>query len=194
MRLPDTEHTRRPWRITDIAPEFELEDVWALPTPGGRDDFPRLVEQFASFDPIRRSPAVVRALFAIRFAIGNLLGWDSPSRSGPAPTLRDRLPADLRDHPAAAAPPPFITLYQTDDEWAAETVNRTVAGVLHVGWVQAPSGEYRGQMAILVRRHGLLGKCYMAAIAPFRYLIVYPMMLRAVERSWRTDVGDRAPE
>lgn len=187
MRLPNTEHATRTWRITEIAPEFKLEDVWALPTPGGEHDFPRLVEQFTKFNPVRRSPSVVRGLFAMRFAIGRVLGWDSPSPSGsgPAPTLRDRLPADLRDRPAAAAPAPFSTLYQTDDEWAAEIVNRTVHGVLHLGWVQTPSGEYRGQMAVLVKPNGLLGAAYMVAIAPFRYLIVYPAMLRTIERQWR---------
>jgi Protein of unknown function (DUF2867) len=192
MRLPETEHTSRPWRITDLTPEFRLEDVWALPTPGCRDDFPRLIRQFTSLSPIQRSPSVVRALFAIRFAIGKFLGWDSPSRGDATLTLRDRVPAELRDRPALAAPPPFTTLYQTDDEWAAETVNRTVHGVLHLGWVKTPNGEYRGQMAILVKRRGLLGVCYMAAIAPFRYLIVYPSMLRALERRWRTDDRDRA--
>jgi Protein of unknown function (DUF2867) len=185
MRLPDTEHTSRPWRITAIAPEFRLEDVWALRTPGGTDDFAELVEQFASFNPVRRSGAVVRGLFAVRFAVGRVLGWDSPGRSGAAPTLRDRLPADLRDRPAVQAPAPFATLYQTDDEWAAETVNRTMHGVLHLGWVQTPSGEYRGQMAVLVNPNGLLGTAYMTAIAPFRYLIVYPALLRTIERQWR---------
>src|ERR1700758_109463 len=119
MRLPTTEHTARPWRITRIAPEFRLEDVWALRTPGDADDFAELVKQFTSDNPVRRSGAVVRGLFAIRFAIGRVLGWDGPRRSGPAPTLRDRLPADLRDRPATTAPTPFTTLYQTDDEWAA---------------------------------------------------------------------------
>lgn len=184
MRLPDTEHTTRPWKIAEIAPEFRLEDVWALPTPGSADDFPRLVEQFTSFDPVGHSPAVVRALFAIRFAIGRILGWDSARRGGPVPTLRDRLPADLADRPAATAPAPFSTLYQTDDEWAAEIVNRTVHGVLHLGWVQTPSGEYRGQMAVLVKPNGLLGAAYMIAIAPFRYLVVYPAMLRTLGRQW----------
>jgi hypothetical protein len=185
MRLPDTEHTTRPWRITEIAPEFRLEDVWALPTPGTVDDFPCLVEQFTSFNPVGHSPAVVRALFAIRFAIGGFLGWDSPRRGDPPPTLRDRLEADVKDRPAATAPAPFSTLYQTDDEWAAEIVNRTVHGVLHLGWVQTPSGEYRGQMAVLVKPNGLLGALYMTAITPFRYLIVYPAMLRTLERQWR---------
>ena len=35
MRLPDTAHVSRPWRIYEIARDFELEDLWALPTPGG---------------------------------------------------------------------------------------------------------------------------------------------------------------
>jgi hypothetical protein len=34
MRLPDTAHTTRAWRIHELTPEFRLEDVWALPTPG----------------------------------------------------------------------------------------------------------------------------------------------------------------
>jgi hypothetical protein len=185
MRLPDTEHTTRPWKIADIAPDFRLEDVWALPTPGTAEDFPLLVEQFTKFNPVSHSPAVVRALFAIRFAIGRILGWDSPRQTEAAPTLRDRVPADLRDRPAAAAPAPFSTLYQTDDEWAAEIANRTMHGVLHLGWVRTPSGGYRGQMAVLVKPNGLLGAAYMTAIAPFRYLIVYPAMLRTLGRQWR---------
>jgi hypothetical protein len=43
MRLPITAHTSRPWRIHELAPDFRLEDVWELPTPGGRDDLARLV-------------------------------------------------------------------------------------------------------------------------------------------------------
>ena len=48
MRLPDSAHTSRPWRIHQLANDFRLEDVWALPTPGGPDDFPLLVEQASS--------------------------------------------------------------------------------------------------------------------------------------------------
>ena len=51
MPLPESAHTSQPWRIHEIAHDFRLEDVWALPTPGGPDDFPRLVEAFGSFDP-----------------------------------------------------------------------------------------------------------------------------------------------
>jgi hypothetical protein len=44
MRLPNTAHTSRPWRIHELAPDLRLEDVWELPGRGGPDDFPRLVE------------------------------------------------------------------------------------------------------------------------------------------------------
>ena len=81
---------------------------------------------------------------------------------------------------------PFTPLYMLDDEWAAEIANRTMHGVLHLGWVPDGSGGYRGQMAVLVKRNGLLGSAYMSAIRPFRHLVVYPQMLRDIERRWRT--------
>src|SRR4051794_13669502 len=99
MRLAKTAHSSRPWRIHEIAPDFELEDVWALPTPGGADEFPRLVELATSLDVSRASSGAVRALFAVRWKLGELVGWDD-SHAGVGsrvPTLRDRLPADMRD-------------------------------------------------------------------------------------------------
>ena len=40
-------------------------------------------------------------------------------------------------------------------------------------------------MAALVKTNGLFGRLYMAAIKPFRYLIVYPALTRQWERAWR---------
>ncbi len=195
MKLPDSAHTSRPWRIHELTRDFELEDVWALPTPGGPEDFPRLVELLASFDPARSSSAVVKTLFAIRWKIGGLLGWDEEDAGvgRRVPTLRDRLPEDLRD--CARGPHvdgPFTSLYLLADEWAAEIANRTVHGVMHIGWVPDGEGGHRGQMAIYVKRNGLLGSAYMAAISPFRHLLVYPPMLREIGREWRFAAGTRA--
>ena len=75
-------------------------------------------------------------------------------------------------------------LYQTDGEWAAELINGTVHGIMHLGWTQDRSGNYRGQMAMLVKPNGLLGRAYLAAIAPFRYLIIYPRLLNWLGRKW----------
>jgi Protein of unknown function (DUF2867) len=195
MRLPKSEHTSRPWRIHEIAGDFRLEDVWALPTPGGPDDFPRLVELIASRGPSRSSSVPVRALFAIRWKLGSLLRWDDPAAGlgSRVPTLRGRLPEDLRDGPSGPASDelPFSPLYLTGDEWALETANRTVHGVLHLGWVQEAAGGYRGQMAVLVKPNGLLGTAYMAAIAPFRHLLVYPSMLGGLGRAWAASSGSR---
>jgi Protein of unknown function (DUF2867) len=80
---------------------------------------------------------------------------------------------------------PFTPLYLLDDEFAAETANETMHGLLHLGWVPDESGGYRGQMAILVKRNGRLGGAYMAAIRPFRHRVVYPSLMREFARAWR---------
>jgi uncharacterized protein DUF2867 len=197
MRLAHTAHTSRPWRIHELAADFRLEDVWALPTPGGRGDFSRLVALMASGDPSKRSSRATRTLWAIRWRIGELLGWDRPEAGLGArvPTLRDRLPADLRQAPSGPDFPalPFTSLYLLDDEWAAEIANRTMHGVLHVGWVPDGTGGYSGQMAVLVKPNGALGTGYMAAIRPFRHVIVYPPAIREIGRSWRERAGDPTP-
>ncbi|MGA6947765.1 MAG: DUF2867 domain-containing protein, partial [Solirubrobacterales bacterium] len=51
LRLPDSAHTSRRWRIHELTRDFRVEDVWALPARGDRDVFARLVERFASGDP-----------------------------------------------------------------------------------------------------------------------------------------------
>jgi hypothetical protein len=197
MMLPNTAHTARSWRIHELTRDFRLEDVWALPTPGGPDDFPRLVQQFASADPSQSLPGAARTLWALRWKLGELLGWDDEDDGvgSRVLTLRDRLPTDLRD-----APPgpefdslPFTSLYLLEDEWAAEAANRTMHGVLHIGWVPDGNGSYRGQMAVLVKPNGLFGTAYMAAIRPFRHMIVYPPLMRLIEREWRARAGDPAP-
>jgi hypothetical protein len=197
MRLPNIAHTSRPWRIHELTQDFRLEDVWALPTPGGPDEFPRLVNGLASGDPSKGSSRAARTLWAIRWKVGELLGWDGPDAGlgSRVPTLRDRLPADLRDVPLgpAFATLPFTSLYLLDDEWAAEIANRTMHGVMHVGWVPDGTGGYRGQMAVLVKPNGRLGSAYMAAIRPFRHLIVYPPAMQQIERTWRSGAGEPEP-
>lgn len=195
QRLPNAAHTSRPWRIHELTRDFRVEDVWALPTPGGPDDFSLLVGNFVEGDPAQVSPSrLSRALWAVRWKLGEWFGWDDEDEGigGRVPTLRDRLPEDLREAPAGPEfeSLPFKPLYLLDDEWAAEIANKTVHGVMHVGWVEDGSGGYRGQMAVLVKPNGLFGNAYMAAIRPFRHLIVYPPMLRYLGRVWRERTGD----
>jgi hypothetical protein len=198
MRLPRTAHTDRPWRIHQIADDFTVEDVWALPTPGGPDDLERLVRQIAEGirNGVNGEGAVSRVLFAVRWKLGALLGWDKPGTgiSTRLPSLRDRLPADLREvlRGPDLGSSPFTSLYQRDDEWAAEMGNKTVHAVMHIGWVPDGSGGYRGQMAVLVKPNGLFGTLYMAAIKPFRYIGVYPALMRSIGREWQANTAGRS--
>jgi hypothetical protein len=184
-RLPNSEHTSRPWRIHEIAPDFRLEDVWELPARGRQSDFSELVQGFAAGDPSQGSSWLARALWSIRWKVGELLGWDDvkDGLGARVPTLRERLPEDLLRAPGPGFDAlPFTSLYLIENEFAAEIANRTMHGVMHLGWVADGTGAYRGQMAVLVKPNGLLGTAYMAVIRPFRHLIVYPAMMSQIER------------
>jgi len=179
--------------------------VWELPTPGGPADLARLVQQFSSFDEgDNELPVVSRALFAIRWKLGKLFGWDKPGFDigERVHSLREQLPADLleaargpdlRAVPGRVdleGPPVFSSVYQTYDEWVAEISNKTVHAVLHIGWVPDDSGGgYHAQMAVMVKPNGRFGKAYMAAIKPFRYAFVYPSLLRSIGRQWSLTRG-----
>jgi hypothetical protein len=188
--LPSGAYSGRHWRIHEITEDFDLEDVWALPVQGGPDDLPRFVTAMMADDD-RDFPAAYRFLFAVRWALGRMLGTDGDEQGlgGRVVPLRDRLPEDLRNRPAPESDTiPFHALYLTEREYAAEIANRTMHGVLHLGWVEddsAPDG-FSAQMSVLVRPNGRFGEAYMALIKPFRYAIVYPALLRTVGQRWDT--------
>jgi hypothetical protein len=127
MRLPNSVHTSRPWRIHELTCDFRLEDVWELPGVGGPDAFPLLVQLIASGDPSQSSSVAVRTLFAIRWKIGELLGWDGPDAglSSRVPTLRDRLPPDLRTphqvRTSTHSPSPHCTCSRTSGRQRSPT-------------------------------------------------------------------------
>src|SRR5262249_32582043 len=119
MRLPDAAHTSRPWRIHELTPDFPVAAVWAPAPPGGPGDFPLLVRKFFSEDASRDDSRAARVLWAIRWKLGQLLGWDGPDAGlgSRVPTLRDRLPEDLRDAPSGPdlRGLPFTPLYLLGD-------------------------------------------------------------------------------
>ena len=186
--LPSDAHASQPWRIHELVPDFKLEDVWALPVGGQRADFRKLVEMIRTMDPSDSPSRLANTLWALRWRLGELFGWDG-ERQGLGTrvrSLRYRLPPDLRE---TANKPPITggllaPLYVTEREAAAELANRTMHGVAHFGWVADGEGGYRGQMAVYVKTNGRFGDAYMAAIKPFRHLIVYPPMMRHIERAW----------
>ena len=203
MRLPNAAHESGPWRIREITQDFFLEDVWALPAHGGAEDFQALLDQTVSSDPANAKSLPTRVLWRARDRLGSWFdlgrisaptgsGEDAPAAKLPIPgtnetSLADRLPDDLRNTAADLhfASLPFVPLYRTDVEFAAEVSNRTVHGVMHLAWVDQGEGRYQGQMAVYVKPRGRLGKGYMALIKPFRHWVVYPALMRQMERTWR---------
>jgi hypothetical protein len=205
MKLPNAVHEAHPWRIHDIVPDFILEDVWALPAHGGAEDFQTVLELTVSGDLTNFSTSLpARILWRLRDRLGGWFGFgkiSAPYESGqddaagrlPIPgtnqtSLTERLPPDLRNSAADLryGSVPFVSLYRTADEYAAEMSNRTVHSVMHLAWVDQGEGRYQGQMAVYVKPRGWLGKVYMALITPFRYGIVYPALMREIERVWKT--------
>jgi hypothetical protein len=200
MRVPNAIHATRQLRIHELAPDFTVEDVWALPTVGGAGDFPTLLDVFANLDFPSSTSLPTRVLWGIRdllgrwFDLGRIDRTTDTAAGLPIPgtsetSLAARLPNDLRGTTDTDLRSPFTALYRTDDEYAAELSNRTVHAVLHLAWVEQGDGRYQAQMAVYVKPRGRLGQAYMTFIKPFRYLIVYPALMRHIERAWTERVA-----
>ncbi|WP_345562307.1 DUF2867 domain-containing protein [Nonomuraea rosea] len=194
MKLQTTTHTSRPWRIHELTSDFTVEDVWSYRTPGaGPGDFPSMLAAMRAAGGPMRQTGAVKFLFDLRWRLGALFGWDEPSAGVGArvASLHDRLPDDIRAAPRGPddGSMPLTAVYELDMESARELANKTVHAVMHLGWVQGANGDHELRLAVLVKHNGWFGRLYMAAIAPFRYLIVYPALTRQWERAWRTSRG-----
>jgi Protein of unknown function (DUF2867) len=157
-----------------------------------------LLEVMASLDPAHGESAATRVLFSIRYRVGGWFGWDEAARQLAIPgnaetTLSARLPVDLRNTATDLdrSSYGFRPLYRTDDEWAAELSNRTVHAVMHLAWVDKGEGCDQGQMGVYVKPRGRFGASYMALTASFRHRVVYPALMRQIERAWNARLAQR---
>ena len=186
-RLPDSAHTERPWLVHDITPDFALEDVWRIELPGATPgDFDRALDILRSTLDEEAIGPVVRLLFAIRWRLGEAFGWDG-AKGGVGRRVEpvaDRVPPHLRDDRAPSLGLPFAPVYRREDEVVGELANATVHGLFHLGWVPVDDG-HELHLASLVKPNGLGGRTYMALITPFRVLVVWPSIVRAVQRAWQ---------
>ncbi|WP_405056744.1 DUF2867 domain-containing protein [Kribbella sp. NBC_01505] len=186
-RLDATAYTEPDWRVHELAKDFTLEDVWSFRTPGaGPDDFPVMLAAMRAAGGIDNQPWLAKFLFAFRWKLGALFDWDKPVLGSRVRSLRDRLPVDL---PAASAGLnddrlPLEPVYELEREAVGEIANKTVHALMHLGWMQGDGGDFELRMAVLVKPNGSFGRAYMAAIAPFRYLVIYPALTRRWEQAW----------
>ncbi len=70
-----------PGSIREIAPDFIVEDVWALPVHGGVEDFQTLLEVMVSLDPANAGSRPLRVLWRLRDRLGSWFGLGRISAS-----------------------------------------------------------------------------------------------------------------
>jgi hypothetical protein len=197
-QISEREFERLPLRVHQFLAGVPLHDVWAVDLPSPRagitlDEFLRAANE-RLFTPTR----VARGLLRLRLRVGRLFGWDRPGASTQAaPTFADRLtdadrarslaPTGVREGPDGL----FRVVYRFQNEKLVELINRTVHAAALSALVEN-ANRYRFYFAVYVRSVGPWTPFYMAAIDPFRKLIVYPSLLRSARANWDRTMGASA--
>ena len=191
MGNSSADYARLPLRVHDVLSGVRLYDVWTVDLPHARAGI--TLREFLSkgnTDSVELSPAA-RALFKLRFAVGGVLGWDRERETDEGESFASRLTdADRRASmtPVGAEDGPFRIVYQFENERLSEIANRTVHAAKLEALVEEDA-RYRFYLAIYVRDVGFITPVYMAAIAPFRWWIVYPSILRGISVQWERAFG-----
>ncbi|MEN8144804.1 MAG: DUF2867 domain-containing protein [Gemmatimonadota bacterium] len=187
-RVESDEYRHLPLRAHTLLVEVPLHDVWRLELPNGGAD--RSIEDIRAI--LQRLPAstglgpAVRALFWLRKSIGVAFRWDTERFEEYSSPYLNRLTAEDRGESLAAPGTidgPFRVLYVRDNEALSEIRNATVHAFSALALRRTDAG-HRLYWAIYVQPVGLISHLYMAAIDPFRRLLVYPAILRHIYESW----------
>ena len=186
LRLDPDEFRARPLRVHALLHDVPLEDAWAVPLSGGGAG--RTVQDLRAAMTSGRAaaPVAVQALFRLRSSIGAALGWDRERPAWGAESYADRLSPDDRARSLVVSGTrdgEFRLLYRFEDEQLSELRNATVHAFLSLSLRPAPEG-YLAYVGIFVKPVHRFTGLYMRAIAPFRHLIVYPAIIRRMQRAW----------
>ena len=191
MRLNPGEFRARPLRAHALLHDVPLEDAWAVPLSGGGAG--RTIEDVRAVmvAGIGEAPALVQGLFWLRTRVGALFRWDRQRGAWNAESYTTRLGPEDRAQSLIApgtADGHFRLLYRFEDEQLNELRNSTVHAFLSLSIRPAPGG-YLAYLGIFVRPVSRFTRLYMAAITPFRRLIVYPALIRTMQRAWAERYG-----
>lgn len=182
-RADKSDYLNQNLRAHDILKDVPIHDIWQVDLPGGGKG--RTVSDihslFLSIPPNR----FVNFLFAVRWFLGKMFGWDREPESNEE-LFQHRITekdCTLSSVTAGTKDGPFTVLYVHPTEAMSEIRNATVHAALV--WVLIPRDEgYRMLWAIYVKPVGRLTAFYMWLIHPFRIWIVYPSILRRLYRAW----------
>ena len=187
MRVDPSDFRKLDLRCHALLSDVPLHDVWAIPLDDGGPGRTMLdVRAVMSGD--RRPPAnvAVRGLFALRWWLGRVFGWDDERHDPTGASYVHRL-TDA-DRVQSRVPPGtldgrFRVLYVFGHEALSEIRNSTVHGFLASALVHREQG-YVLYVGIYVKAVSHLTAFYMALIDPFRRFVVYPGIVRTVQQAW----------
>ena len=191
MRIDPGEFRARPLRVHALLHDVPLEDAWAVPLSGGGAGRTILDLRAVMVAGREAAPAVVKGLFQLRGRIGALFGWDRQRPASNAESYANRLsPADRAQSLVAPGTRDgsFSLLYRFEDEQLGELHNATVHAFASLSIRPTPSG-YLAYLGVFVQPVHRFTGLYMAAIAPFRRLVIYPALIRKMQSAWADRYG-----
>jgi len=194
-----------PWKVHEIAKDFELLDVWEFPILADKTRN----QDFSLFLKVMQQPPkksisrffsirylIARFLTSLRVYLGEISGLDKNVNSLPIPgcketSLKDRL--SLEDQKKSLAETSdrgvdnngiWRTVYLFGNEMLTELSNDTVHALMHFGWVHKSGNYFTARLAVYAKPRGNLGAFYMKLIMPFRQMIVYPALMEDIKNRW----------
>ena len=190
MRVAREELRRKELQVHALLTDGPLHDLWAIRLRGGGEGRTlRDFEALASFERLQQASRAISALFKLRWMLGRWFRWDEEQMEAPASSYVHRLPDDVRARslyePGSVtdATRPFRVVYAFETEALHEIINRTAHAFLHVSMEPAADG-YTVYWAVYVKTVSWLTPLYMKLIDPFRWLLVYPAVIRMLEQAW----------
>jgi hypothetical protein len=190
-RISTQEFERLPLRVHDFLAGVPLHDVWAVDLPRARsgitlDEFLRTANA-CPFTP----PPLVRSLLNIRLFVGRVLGWDREPAATAWESFATRMTTADRSRslaPAGTRVGLFRVVYRFENEQLLELINRTAHAAALSALVET-ANAYRFYFGVYVCSVSRFTPIYIALIDPFRNLIVYPSLLRAIRAKWNKNFG-----
>ena len=191
MRITRDEFQHKPLRGRALLTDVPLHDVWTMDLRGGGEG--RTLEDFGAllwYERAETIGSVVGWLFRVRLTLGRWLGWDDERHRAPSSSYVHRLTAEDRatslDEPGGISGVmgvPTKVVYAFENEELHEITNFTGHHLLLMSMERASQG-YTVYLAVYTKKTSWFTPLYMALIDPFRRILVYPALIRKLERAW----------
>ena len=195
-RVANREFRAKPLMVHSFLHDVPLHDAWVMRLRGGGEG--RTLEDVQALLWSMRAETVgpvAALLFNIRMAVGRRLGWDEERPKSPELSYVYRLTEEDRarsiDEPGSISGimgVPSGIVYAFENEELHEIINFTGHHFLLMSMEPADEG-YNLYWAIYTRSTGWFTPLYMALIDPFRRMLLYPRIIRKLERCWSVTYG-----